>query len=386
MPTPPPSCRPSRARRRGSPRRASSPRRAGPGRSASASSRRPSSSFVPSSRTTNGTCGLTCSKASMRPLATSSQRVMPPKMLNRTRLDLVVGQDHLDGRDDRVGLRAAAGVEEVRRRAADLGDDVERRHHEPGAVAEDPDVAVELDVRQAALLGHLLLRVLGRRVAQRRVVGMAEQRVVVERDLRVERAQLALGRDDQRVDLDEHRVLGHERLVELGEHRSGRADEVLRDAGVEREAPAVEVLEAEQRVDVQRRDRLRVLLGDRLDVHAALRREHHERRLRGAVEDDRRVVLGLDLRGLLDPDLVDGQAADVHAEDGGRVLARLGLVVRDLDAAELAAPADLHLRLDDARVADRVGRVERLVDGRRRAPLGHRDSVAGEELLALVFE
>jgi hypothetical protein len=128
------------------------------------------------------------------------------------------------------------------------------------------------------------------------------------------------------------------------------------------------------------------LLGDRLDVHAALRGQHHERRLRGAIEHDRRVPLGLDVRGLLDPELVDRQAADVHPEDVVRVLARLVLVVGDLDAAELAAAADLHLRLDHARVADRVGGVERLVERGRRAPVGHRDVVAGEELLALVFE
>src|SRR3954468_22528916 len=56
------------------------------GRLASARICRPSTSFVPSSRTTNGTCGSSCLNASMRPLATSSQRVMPPKMLNRTAL------------------------------------------------------------------------------------------------------------------------------------------------------------------------------------------------------------------------------------------------------------------------------------------------------------
>src|SRR4051794_11302127 len=54
------------------------------GRSASASSARPSLSFVPSRRTTNGTVGLICANASIRPFATSSQRVMPPKMLNST--------------------------------------------------------------------------------------------------------------------------------------------------------------------------------------------------------------------------------------------------------------------------------------------------------------
>src|ERR1039458_6450200 len=54
------------------------------GSAASASSRRPSTSLVPSSRTTKGTVGSIWPKASIRPLATSSQRVMPPKMLNST--------------------------------------------------------------------------------------------------------------------------------------------------------------------------------------------------------------------------------------------------------------------------------------------------------------
>jgi hypothetical protein len=86
----------------------------------------------------------------------------------------------------------------------------------------------------------------------------------------------------------------------------------------------VEILEAEQRIDVQPGDRGRVALGDLLDVHPALRREHHQRLLGRAVEDDRRVVLGGDVRGGLDPHLVHGEAADVHAEDRLRVL--LGLV------------------------------------------------------------
>jgi hypothetical protein len=40
--------------------------------------------LVPSSRTTKGTVGLIWSNASISPRATSSQRVMPPKMLNST--------------------------------------------------------------------------------------------------------------------------------------------------------------------------------------------------------------------------------------------------------------------------------------------------------------
>src|SRR3954470_22035330 len=83
---------------------------------------------------------------------------------------------------------------------------------------------------------------------------MAVQRVVVERHLGVERGDLAVGGDDQRVDLDERGVLGHEGVVELGQQRADRANDVGVDAGVEGQPAAVEVLEAEQGIDVQAGD------------------------------------------------------------------------------------------------------------------------------------
>ena len=48
---------------------------------------------------------------------------------------------------------------------------------------------------------------------------MPVERVVVHRELRVERAHLAVRRHDQRVDLAEHRVALDERLVELLDER-----------------------------------------------------------------------------------------------------------------------------------------------------------------------
>ena len=68
------------------------------------------------------------------------------------------------------------------------------------------------------------------------------------------------------------------------------------------------------------------------------------------------------------------------------MLARLRRVGGDLDPAELAAPADLDLRLDRARVADPVGGGDRLVDRARRLARRHRDAVAREQLLSLVLE
>jgi hypothetical protein len=204
--------------------------------------------------------------------------------------------------------------------------------------------------------------------------------------LRVERRDRAVARDDQRVDLDEHRLFFDEGVVELGQQGADRAHDVGVHAGLEGEATGVEVLEAEQRIDVQAGDRVRVGVGDLLDVHPALGGEHHQRALRGAIEDDRRVVLGGDVGRSLDPDLVDRVALDVHPEDVLAVLLGLDAVLRDLDPAGLAAAADLHLRLDDAGITDLVSRSDGLLDGGGGGAAGNRHPVSGEELLALIFE
>jgi hypothetical protein len=65
---------------------------------------------------------------------------------------------------------------------------------------------------------------------------------------------------------------------------------------------------------------------------------------------------------------VDPQAADVHSQDGVGVLAGLLPTRGHLDATELAAPADLHLGLDDAGIPDRVSRGDGLRDGLGRTP------------------
>ena len=111
--------------------------------------------------------------------------------------------------------------------AAGLGDDVERRHAEPGAVAEDADVAAELDVGEALLLRHRLLRVLGGVVGELGQLRVAEERVAVDRHLRVERPDLAVGGDDQRVDLDQRRVLGDRDVDERDQHLGDLVDDVV---------------------------------------------------------------------------------------------------------------------------------------------------------------
>ena len=146
------------------------------------------------------------------------------------RAHLLVGDDHGQRVDDRLRLGAAAGIEEVGRRAARLGDDVERRHAEAGAVGEDADVAVELDVGEALLLGHRLLRVVGRVRGLGQLL-VAEDRVAVDRHLGVERDHVAVGGDDQRVDLDQGRVLGRRDLGQLRQHLGDLLAHVFVEAG-----------------------------------------------------------------------------------------------------------------------------------------------------------
>jgi len=220
---------------------------------------------------------------------------------------------------------------------------------------------------------------------------MAVERVVVERHLRIERADLApagvgRGGHDQRVDLDERRVLLHPHLVQRAQRVRDPLDDVRIGTAVARDRERLIAGESVERVDVPAHELLRTLLGDLLDVHAAFDAEHHERSRGSAIEEHRRVVLARDVRRVLDPERAHDVAANVHAEDVARVLANRGLVRGELDAAGLAAAADQDLRLDDDRVADIGRRSDGLLDGVSHLSRRHAQSVAGEQLLALVLQ
>ena len=194
--------------------------------------------------------------------------------------------------------------------------------------------------------GERLERVGGARVPELGEVGVAKERRVVDRELRVERAHLALRRDDQRVDLAEHRVGLDEAAVEpLEDLRDLAPLAGIADAG--EQLAGVVGLVALERVDVHPRELLGALGGDLLDLDAALRREHQQRLLGAPVEGDREVVLLRDLGGPLDPEPLDDVAANVEAEDLRGLALGVVRVTRELDPARLAAPAGQHLRLDD---------------------------------------
>ena len=129
-----------------------------------------------------------------------------------------------------------------------------------------------------------------------------------------------------------------------------------------------------------------VLLGDLLDVDAAHVAEQHQRLLGGAVPDDARVVLLLDLGLRVDEHAARHVAADLQLQDVARVgLGFLGRV-GELDAAGLHPPAGEHLRLDHGRPADPRGDRGRLGGIGREAVVGDGDAGALDDLARLELE
>ena len=206
------------------------------------------------------------------------------------------------------------------------------------------------------------------------IVGVAEERAVVDGELRVERLHLTVRRDDQRVDLGQHRVGLDEAAVEL---LDDRRDLLLLarvvDAGAVHEATRDPRLVSFERVDVQADERVGIVRRDFFDLDAALRGEHEERLLGAAIERDREVVLLRDVGRLLDPERLDDVAADVEADDVLGLLLGVCGILGELDATRLAAAAGQHLSLDDNLAADLLRSGARLFGRPGNAPVGDRD-------------
>ena len=353
---------------------------------------RPSSTLLPSRRTTSGLEALApeLGERADDALGDGVARGDSAEDVHEDALDLRVAEDDVQARGHDLGRGAAADVEEVGGLhaavvLAGVGDDVEGRHHQARAVADDSDLAVELDVVEVVLLGLGLERVGGILVFEERVTGVTEVGVLIERDLAVQGDDVALFGQHERVDLDERRVLALVDGVELDEHVAHLVDELGGEARRLGDLDGLLLVDAGQRVDRDAGEGLGALDRELLDLHAALDAAEREVRAVRAVQQHREVVLLVDAGALRDHDALDDVTLDVQAEDGLCRLVRLVGGLRDLDAAGLAAAAGLDLGLDDDHAADLLGRGPRLF-GRVRDEAGeHRNLVLLEEVACLVF-
>ena len=192
---------------------------------------------------------------------------------------------------------------------------------------------------------------------------MAPESRVVEGDLGIEQLQrldrpvgARFAHDRQRIDLDQVGVLVQRHLDQAGADGGGLL-EVVAEPQAEGHLACLERLETQLRVGVDLDDGVGVLLGQRLDLDAALGRTHEHDALGGAVEDRSEVELAHDVGARRHQHATDGDALDVHAQDGFGVGFGFFGRARELDAAGLAAAADEHLGLDDhgRRAATEVG-------------------------------
>ena len=241
---------------------------------------RPSSAFVPSRRITIGARSSTRPQRLDDALGDLVAAGDATEDVDEDRLHVLVEVDHLERRRHHVGVGAATDVEEVGGLAADLVDDVERAIASPAPLAMMPTDAVEPDVLQVVRAGELLalVELLGR--AELVPLGMAEGGVVVEADLGVEGVHAAVGSQDQRVDLGQVAVALGEAAVQLHEDVGDAVERRRGSPASTAAARAVVGDEPVDRVDVEHHDRVGILLGDRLDLDAALGGQHQQVLLR----------------------------------------------------------------------------------------------------------
>ena len=141
--------------------------------------------------------------------------------------------------------------------AARVAHRIEGRHHEAGAVADDPDLAVQLHVAEPEGARLLLGFLVGGDLLELCELGLAEKRVVVDVELRIAGEHRAVLLNEERVDLDEGRVgLAVYAIEPPGDVGHGLA---LRGrySGREHERARLEGQQAEERTWPSARDGLR---------------------------------------------------------------------------------------------------------------------------------
>ena len=240
---------------------------------------------------------------------------MPPKMLTSTALTRGLAEQDAESFEHLVLVGAAADVEEVGRLAAVVLDQVHRAHRQAGAVDQAGDVAVEADVAQAALRGPRASA--GSSSASSSIAtisGWRNAALSSKFSLQSRARTSPLGRDDQRVDLGERGVLVDEQLDEVLEERRALLGRVAGQSQRLADLAGLEIGQAESDVDRLAVDLLGGLVGDGLDLDAALGRGHQDRALQAAVDGQPQV------------ELADDVVADGHQHLGDELALGTGLV------------------------------------------------------------
>ena len=280
------------------------------------------------------------------------------KDVDKDDADSGVVEDDAEGFGDALAGCAAADVEEVCGLGAELGDDIERRHGEPGAVNHAANRAIQADIAEVVFAGASLHGVFLVGVAEFGEVFLAEEGVVVDGDFGVHGDEGAVGSQGEGVDFEEGEVALDDGAVERGSEAHHGAQSVAREVEGVGDAGAMPRATADEGVDGEGEDAFGGVGGDGFDVDAAVLGGDEGDAPDGAVDQQSKIQFAFGLFGALDIDLADEASGGTglrrhegHAEDGAGGVARGVGRVDKLDAAAFAASSGVDLRLDDPPVA-----------------------------------
>src|SRR5690625_3627996 len=188
-------------------------------------------------------------------------------------LDLGVAQDDLQAVGHDLGGGTATDVQEVGGRdpavlLTGVGDHVQRGHDQARAVADDADLALELDVVQALGGSTQLQCVEVGLIGEGHTFEVAKERVVVQDDLAVERDDPAVLGQDERVDLHQGGVLIHGHVPEPGDRPGHTFTGAVGDLGLAADLQGRTLVHPFR--DGCSDHGLRSVPGHFLDLHAAL--------------------------------------------------------------------------------------------------------------------
>ncbi len=235
---------------------------------------------------------------------------------------------------------------------------------------------------------------------------MTEQSVRVEVELGVQRDDLAVAGQDQRVDFSQRSVGFIERLVQALQRLAGLRHARVGHADLAGDVVGFSVGQADRRLDDQGVDLFRAVGSDFFDVHAAFARGHQRDLLRNTVHHQRNVQFLLDVGAFFDQQAVDLLAfrAGLVLVDGAgslhpvaalalhAVALYAALGARSLRqhiapiAAALAAATRMNLSLDDPhRAAERFCGLQGLVNRERGDAARNRHIVFAQDFLALIL-
>ena len=189
--------------------------------------------------------------------------------------------------------------------------DVHGAHRQARTVNHAADVTVQRHVVQLPLSSLRFTRVFLRLVAHFAQIRLAEQRVAVSAQLAVEADQIALGRDHQRVDLDQRQIALQENGRQTHEDLGELLNQLAFQTQFERQLATLVRHWACQRIDSHFVDQVRGLFRHFFDFHAAFGRCHEHHATGATVNHRAQVQLFRDIGCRFNQDLVNRLAVRI---------------------------------------------------------------------------